>query len=194
MQYAREHGVKLLGLEIDLTRSEDHDLRSPALWTRLAALLKEADAVLLAPPCNTFSRARANWRTSPGPPPLRSLEYLFGSPWLSHANKSLVEDANFLVLKSFEFCLLCLDLQVPLRSNIRSNSEELRIWFQGPFGTWRHARVFFWKRASKPLLFISASAGMRSARSPLDFWPSASIGSSSRAFLACTNWNLTDTI
>ena len=82
MQYAREHGIKLLGLEIDLTRSEDHDLRSSALWSRLATLLKEADAVMLAPPCNTFSRARANGRTSPGPPPLRSLEYLFGFPWL----------------------------------------------------------------------------------------------------------------
>ncbi|CAE7826044.1 unnamed protein product [Symbiodinium sp. CCMP2592] len=112
VELSRKHDINLFGLEIDLTRSTGHDLRSTSLWATLSELLKEADAVVLAPPCNTFSRARARWRISPGPPPLRSLEYLHGFPWLSDSNRNLVEDANFLVSKSFEFCQLCVEAGV----------------------------------------------------------------------------------
>ena len=67
----------------------------------------------MAPGVNTFSRAKAHWRTSGGPRPLRSLQYVLGFPWLSDKDRSTVEEANFTVFKSFEICCIRNDFLKP---------------------------------------------------------------------------------
>ncbi|CAE7547522.1 unnamed protein product [Symbiodinium sp. CCMP2592] len=79
----------------------------------LQLLIQEASVILLVPGVSTFSRAKAHWRTAGGPRPLRSLQYVFGFPWLSDKDRSTVEEANFGVLKCFEICFIRLELCKP---------------------------------------------------------------------------------
>ena len=56
--------------EIDIERGPGHDLRDEQLWESIHAKLQEGDWFLIvSPPCNTFSRARHQYRKFPGPRP-----------------------------------------------------------------------------------------------------------------------------
>ena len=68
-------------VEVDIINGhlEDQDLVDDAVWTRIKQRLVSGDFsfVFAGPPCRTFSDARLS---RPGPPALRSQEFLYGFP------------------------------------------------------------------------------------------------------------------
>ena len=79
---------------IDLLRRAEDNILIPGLWENILHDIKSGlyQAVVITPPCNTFSRARnANRR---GPPPLRSRSHAKGFPWLFGRFKQQVELGN----------------------------------------------------------------------------------------------------
>ena len=84
--------------EVDILLSPDHDMTCKAHRDRVLQDLKKGlyDAVLLTPPCSTWSRVRgANFR---GPPMIRSREHVWGFPWLSAAHERDASLGNILVV------------------------------------------------------------------------------------------------
>ena len=97
--------IRLQLQEFDIERSETHDLRSKELWDQICETLKEGGWFLIvSPPCNTFSRARFQWRRYPGPRPLRSRTWPKGFPWLSNVNAKIGNEANEFVLQCINAC------------------------------------------------------------------------------------------
>eukprot|EP00435_Cladocopium_sp_Y103_P065967 s171_g28.t1 len=96
--------------EFDMERSPSHDLRSKDLWEKICEKLEEGGWFLIvSPPCNTFSRARFQWRRHPGPRPLRSRTWPKGFPWLSKRNAEIVAEANEFVLQCVHACYVAVD-------------------------------------------------------------------------------------
>ena len=112
-QLADSQGIKLCMEEFDILRDKAQDLTLEDVWSKLWKRINagEFDFIILAPPCNTFSRARHNI-TCPGPKPLRLIEYPRGFPWLKESDLSKVKVANLLVDRSFEICKVCVDLNI----------------------------------------------------------------------------------
>ena len=108
---ANSKGITLEMVEFDILRDKSQDLTSDSawetVWSRVCA--GEFDFVILAPPCNTFSRARHN-KQFVGPRPLRLLEYPRGFPWLKQSDAEKVQEANLLVDRSFLICHKCVEL------------------------------------------------------------------------------------
>ena len=101
--------IDLKLLEFDIERSEAHDLRSNTLWEQIHTTLQEGRWFLIvSPPCNTFSRARFQWRLHPGPRPLRSHTWPKGFPWLSNAHKAVVSEANEFVSRCIDACFIAI--------------------------------------------------------------------------------------
>ena len=91
--------------EIDIERSQEHDLRRQDLWDDIHSKLEQGGWFLIvSPPCNTFSRARFQWRKYPGPRPLRNRTWPKGFPWLSNDNARIVEEANEFILQCIKAC------------------------------------------------------------------------------------------
>ena len=89
---------EILVEEIDIVHGDSHDLSKESVrHTWLERIRRgEFDAVLCTPPCSTWTRVRmANMK---GPPPLRSLQYPMGFPWLKNYFKQQAELGNILVL------------------------------------------------------------------------------------------------
>eukprot|EP00435_Cladocopium_sp_Y103_P025733 s2122_g6.t1 len=98
--------IKLVLKEFDIERSPDHDLTDVSLWQQILDTLAEGDWFLIvSPPCNTFSRARFQYKQHPGPKPLRTKAWPKGFPWLSNANKLKVQEANSFVERCIEACI-----------------------------------------------------------------------------------------
>ena len=96
--------------EFDIERSPQHDLTDDALWDKIFDTLNEGCwCLIVSPPCNTFSRARFQNRHHPGPKPLRTRTWPRGFPWLSHANKLKVEEANAFVDRCIQACHIVAD-------------------------------------------------------------------------------------
>lgn len=85
----------------DILRSEDHDLLNPVLQEQLIQKLKagEYDAIIMSPPCATWSRAP--WANSFGPRPLRSSLHPMGFPWLEKEKRDKVMKSNGMVECTF---------------------------------------------------------------------------------------------
>jgi hypothetical protein len=98
--------INLKVLEVDLLRSEGHDVNSTEFWNSLCDRVRarEFKVIICTPPCNTHSRARHS--NVHGPPPLRSKEYPFGYPWLFGKQREAVVLANSFIDKMFEICEL----------------------------------------------------------------------------------------
>ena len=108
IQLAQRQRCTLFGLEVDIIRDESRDLLQEQLWEDIRQLIQEADALFMAPPCNTFSRARNHYVDGGGPRPIRMQDYPYGFPWLSHSDRQVAEAANVLVLRSFELAKLAI--------------------------------------------------------------------------------------
>ena len=103
----RSGKFRLVLMQFDIERSPEHDLTDDGLWARIFSLLKEGDWVLIvAPPCNTFSRARFQHQQHPGPKTLRTRMWPKGFPWLSDRDKKKVSEANLFVERSLKACEL----------------------------------------------------------------------------------------
>eukprot|EP00435_Cladocopium_sp_Y103_P029251 s3649_g7.t1 len=109
LQRAHDAGrIKLTLKEFDLELSPDHDLTDSKLWDEILSTLKEGGWYLIvSPPCNTFSRARFHYIDSPGPRPLRNINWPRGFPWLSERHKMIVNEANLFVDRCVDACLVC---------------------------------------------------------------------------------------
>ena len=91
-------GIRLI--EIDILRDEAHDLTREEVLTRIFSLVQKPRTIFVTtPPCHTFSRAR---RRRPGPPPLRSVDWPKGFPWLSEKHYQDVESSNYFILQSVQ--------------------------------------------------------------------------------------------
>lgn len=104
IKFAKQFEFTLHIEEVDIARSSDQDLSADQLWNKIFHDISTGvyDVAILSPPCNTFSRARHKWRTSPGPRPLRSRSYLWGFPWLSFKNKTEVSLHNMFIKRSVQ--------------------------------------------------------------------------------------------
>jgi hypothetical protein len=93
-------------VEFDLLLDQSHDVSAPQTWKHLCSLLESGtfDVLIISPPCNTFSRARHSYRTSPGPKPLRNFHWPSGFPWLEGQSASDVSLANLLIDRSIQSC------------------------------------------------------------------------------------------
>ena len=65
-----------------------------------SCLVDKMDAVLITPPCNSFSRS--TWSNSRGPAPCRSAQFPLGFPWMSDSLKARAELGNVLVAFTWE--------------------------------------------------------------------------------------------
>ena len=94
---AKDAGLNITVLEVDIEFGEEHDLSKQEVrqtWlNRIAS--GEFRAVVVTPPCSTYSRVRmANMK---GPPPLRSKDFPYGFPWLRNHHKKQAELGTCLV-------------------------------------------------------------------------------------------------
>ena len=98
-EFGLEHEFSLHVTEVDVERQASDDLLNSQLWDKIFQELEAGlwDVVVMSPPCNTFSRVRFNWKTSPGPRPLRNFNWPRGFPWLTGSNLQLAQDHNYLV-------------------------------------------------------------------------------------------------
>ena len=98
-EFGLEHEFSLHVTEVDVERQASDDLLNSQLWDKIFQELEAGlwDVVVMSPPCNTFSRVRFNWKTSPGPRPLRNFHWPRGFPWLTGSNLQLAQDHNYLV-------------------------------------------------------------------------------------------------
>ena len=97
-QLSVHHDVKIEVVEYDLLRGGlDHDLANDEIVDSIIHKIhnKEFSAILLTPPCNTFSRA--TYSNKPGPPPLRSKEHPHGLPGLTDQQLRKVRIADKLI-------------------------------------------------------------------------------------------------
>ena len=108
---ADSQGIILEMVEFDILRDKSQDLTTAAAWDRVwsGICAGEFDFVILAPPCNTFSRARHSKQFA-GPRPLRLLEYPRGFPWLKQSDSKKIDEANLLVDRTFLVCHKCVEL------------------------------------------------------------------------------------
>ena len=89
--------------ELDLELHHSHDLSKTKLWDDLYSEIDQGkvDVLLWSPPCNTFSRARHNFKHG-GPRPLRSAAWPLGFPWLRTQDQETAQTANFFVFQCLE--------------------------------------------------------------------------------------------
>lgn len=99
---AGERGLRVEVTELDLRHSRGVDLSQRMVQRRWLAVIDEGniDALLITPPCSTFSRAP--WANERGPFPLRSSRCLRGFTWNSAQRKRKAELGNNLADFSFE--------------------------------------------------------------------------------------------
>ena len=133
---AKRDNFCLKGLQLDILRNEGHDLHRDDVWSWVLQRLQsgEVDLFLVAPPCNTHSRARCQYRQHGGPRPLRDFNFPYGFPWLSDANKEKVLLADDLVQKSFHGCLVVYEqgghffLEHPEQLGLTAGQIPASIW------------------------------------------------------------------
>eukprot|EP00438_Fugacium_kawagutii_P020823 Skav200760 [mRNA] locus=scaffold2001:111991:116283:- [translate_table: standard] len=78
---AKEHGITLSVEELDIQRKPYYDFTLPRVRERWLQRIRDGRyfAVVVTPPCSTFSRAC--WANDQGPVPVRSLKCPRGFPW-----------------------------------------------------------------------------------------------------------------
>ena len=111
-QLSKTHKFHLTIREVDIERNAMDDLSSVSLWNEIFAEVRAGkwDCAILSPPCNTWSRARYQWRSHPGPRPLRSLTWPWGFPWLDDKSTSTVKEANLFVINSINLARAIADV------------------------------------------------------------------------------------
>lgn len=105
--------------EVDIQRSKRMDLTNPKVQKRLLQAIDAGvyDAVILTPPCSTFSRAV--WANDRGPYALRS----FLCPWNTRPRREKAQVGN--ILGDFSYEALKRQLQHPNRFGLMEQPENL---------------------------------------------------------------------
>ena len=88
--------------EIDLVLGETYDMFDDTKWKEVAEKIRagDYDAIIMSPPCSTWSRAV--WSNKLGPKPIRSRQFPYGFPWLKGDLKEKAEIGSKLVLRCVE--------------------------------------------------------------------------------------------
>jgi hypothetical protein len=88
--------------EVDLKRGQN--VQDQGTWEEILDEVKSTlyDVGIITPPCNTHSRARQKWRSSPGPRPIRSKQWPLGFPWLKGKQLLSCQEANEMVEKTWQ--------------------------------------------------------------------------------------------
>ena len=127
---------------VDVKRSAKHDLSLPKVrrsyLDRIAA--KEFDAVLLSPPCASFSRA--TWANFRGPRPVRSYECPRGLQTLTPAERDRAILGNIFADFSYEVAALVADGAATFLA--MEQPEDLGALASGPHEGLRPASMWQW--------------------------------------------------
>eukprot|EP00435_Cladocopium_sp_Y103_P063578 s369_g25.t1 len=99
---SKKHGIPVEVVELDIQRNRRDDFTLQHVQKRWLQRITQGEffAVLVTPPCSTFSRA--TWANDRGPHPVRSLVHPRGFPWNSRASAEKAELGNLLGDFSFE--------------------------------------------------------------------------------------------
>ena len=99
---AAVHGRQLNVIELDIQRDKRCDFTRQVVQKKWLQRIDngEFDAVVLTPPCSTYSRAP--WANDKGPYPLRSRRYPRGFPWMSFKRKQKACQGTVLAEFSYE--------------------------------------------------------------------------------------------
>ena len=99
---------------IDIERHSSHDLSDQAIWEDVVCSLGSGyyDAVLLSPPCSTFSCSRSQ---AGGPKPLRgdTAPAIYGLPDLAPKDKEAVRMGTLLAARAAEAADICMRVGLP---------------------------------------------------------------------------------
>lgn len=92
--------------EWDIANGKSYNLLPEAVQEELLARIAEGqfDAIVMSPPCGTWSRAP--WANTYGPRPLRSLLEPWGFPWLEGPRQQKVADSNSMIMLCIKALLL----------------------------------------------------------------------------------------
>ena len=127
---------------VDVKRSAKHDLSLPKVrqsyLDRIAA--KEFDAVLLSPPCSSFSRA--TWANFRGPRPVRSHECPRGLQTLTPAERDRAITGNIFADFSYEVAALVADGAATFLA--MEQPEDLGALASGPHEGLRPVSIWQW--------------------------------------------------
>lgn len=107
---AFEQGTEVEIDEVDICRDPSQDMAILAHQQKILQAVEQGlySAILITPPCSTWSRVRgANTR---GPPMIRSKQWPWGFPWLARRFKIQIEVGNTLVRFTIQV-LLVVDVQ-----------------------------------------------------------------------------------
>lgn len=99
---ATQHGFHINVVELDIQRDRRCDLTLPSVQKRWLQAISAGEffAVILTPPCSTWSRAP--WANDKGPYPLRSFRHPRGFPWNSARRQMKAELGNIMADFSYE--------------------------------------------------------------------------------------------
>ena len=97
---------------LDIARDPSHDLLQEQLQRELLDKLRSHffQAVVMSPPCATWSRAP--WANSLGPRPLRSSAHPWRYPWLEGDKLRKVEASNLMIQLCLQVITICLSHNV----------------------------------------------------------------------------------
>ena len=149
---------------VDVKRSAKHDLSLPKVrqsyLDRIAA--KEFDAILLSPPCATFSRAA--WANFRGPRPVRSYDSPRGLPTLTPAERDQAILGNIFADFGYEVAALVADGAATFLA--MEQPEDLGALASGPHEGLRPASMWQWpqladllRKGLRTVAFHQASFG-----------------------------------
>ena len=99
--------------EVDVINGQEQDLDDDRVWDDILIRIRAGayKAIIVSPPCSTFSRATLN--RSRGPPPMRSSKYPWGFPWILGKRRSKLRQANRLVKKAILACAAGAEVGTP---------------------------------------------------------------------------------
>ena len=115
---AKEAGLAVTVVEVDIEFGEGHDLSKQEVRQSWLNRIRKGEfrAVVVTPPCSTYSRVRmANMK---GPPPLRSKDFPFGFPWLSNHHKKQAALGTCLVDFTIEVFIAVVETRVDLEGHV----------------------------------------------------------------------------
>ena len=130
-------------VEFDILRGKDHDLSVKSISDKVLSLIRAGTfaALLVSPPCDTYTRAKFSPN---GPPPCRNAKFLRGFPWLTGSRLHTVRIANSLS----DFAFLAAIAQVATQPGwlFLEFPEDLGAVVSGRFAGMRPASI--WQMSS----------------------------------------------
>ena len=151
-------GVQLEILEIDLVRADAHDMYNDENWEKIAQGIREGkwDAIIMSPPCSTWSRAV--WSNKLGPKPVRSRDFPHGFPWLVGDLKEKAHIGTTLVMR----CIEVLEIAPPTTICLWEHPEDLGRTRNGvPASIWQleQLRSAAKRRGMETIVFHQCTCG-----------------------------------